>query len=87
MRMIPGVPERIEASRLYFVMSQPLRGESLGVVIRGEDCNWKSQTIVAHYPMPLEVLRPFALKFIRTGEIDLADVKELVCDRNIKPCA
>jgi hypothetical protein len=70
-RLIPGIPAEVEPDRLYFSMSKPLSGYSLGVVIRGEDCNWKSRGIVAHFPLPIMMNKPEALRFIRTGEIDL----------------
>ena len=70
-QLIPGIPTDLEPARLYYVMSKPMMGYSLGVVIRGGDCNWKSSGIIAHFPLPLTMNQAEALRFIRTGEIDL----------------
>ena len=50
---IPGLPGKIEPDRLYAVMRQATAGYSVGIVIRGEDCNWRGPDILGHYPLPL----------------------------------
>lgn len=66
---IRGVPQQPEPDRLYAIMAKPESGYSVGCVIRGEDCNWRSCTILAHYPLPMSMSKAEALALKRFGRI------------------
>jgi len=65
---IKGIPAVVEPDRLYAVMGKPNSGYSVGVVIRGEDCNWRAQDIIGHYPLPLTMNSAEASRIQRTGQ-------------------
>jgi hypothetical protein len=65
---IKGIPAVIEPNRLYAVLGQPNSGYSVGVVIRGEDCNWRARDIIGHYPLPLVMNSAEASRIKRTGQ-------------------
>ena len=63
----PGLPVKIEPDRLYAVLRQPTVGYSVGIVIRGEDCNWRAPDLLGHYPLPLKMNSAEANRLLRTG--------------------
>ena len=67
---IPGLPGKIEPDRLYAVLRQPTAGYSVGVVIRGDDCNWRGPDILGHYPLPLTMNSAEATRLHRRGEYE-----------------
>jgi hypothetical protein len=67
---IPCLPGKIEPDRLYAVLSQPTAGYSVGVVIRGDDCNWRGPDVLGHYPLPLKMNSAEANRLLRTGKYE-----------------
>jgi hypothetical protein len=65
---IPGLPGKIEPDRLYAVLRQPTAGYSVGIVIRGDDCNWRGPDVLGHYPLPLKMNSAEANRLLRIGE-------------------
>lgn len=72
--LIAGVPEVVDPDRLYVVIEKPQAGYSMGIVVRGEDCNWRSKGIIAHCPLKTFVDKPVSSRFFRIGELNLEDL-------------
>lgn len=70
-RWVEGVPVVTEPDRLYAVLRKPTAGASVGFIVRGANCNWKSAEILAHWPMPFEMSARVARRLIRHGELEL----------------
>ena len=67
---IPGIPWKIELDRIYAVLRQPTVGYSVGMVIRGEDCNWRGPDILGHYPLPLTMTSAESKRLLGRGEYE-----------------
>lgn len=75
MVVVSGSCQAPKPDHLYCVFRSAGSGFAVGVVIRGDDCNWNAAEIVAHAELPLEMERSVAWGFITGGAFELKEVE------------